>query len=166
MAQADKRYLVTYFSQSGSTRKVADAIFAALPEPKEMRPMNELADLTDYRLAFVGFPLWDLGPAPVAADFLRRVGGTCPLALFYTQGNVPDFWQDREVEGRIRAVCAGHIVDRFACQGEVSDALVQMIESNPETAQFAGQAKETKGLPDADALKKAGDFARRLVEEF
>jgi flavodoxin len=166
MASRDKRYLVTYFSRSGSTRKVAEAIFEALPEPKAIHPLDEVDGEGDYDLTFVGFPLWDLGPAPAAAEFLRRYCGASRIAVFYTQGNIPDFWQDRELEGRLHGLCRSGIVDRFACQGEVPDETIQMMEVTPAMAEFARQAEQTKGQPDERALARARDFARRLASEF
>ncbi len=166
MDRRSKGYLVTYFSQTGSTRKVAEAIFDALPEPKELLPMEPSVDLTGYELAFVGFPIWDMEPASVAAEFLGNHCAACPVALFYTQGNQPDFWQDRAIDGRLRSICEGNVVDRFVCRGAIPESMIQMMETDPQTAQFATEARGTKDLPDGLALERARDFARGLASEF
>jgi hypothetical protein len=159
-------YLVTYYTRTGNTRKVAEAIFDALPEPKEIRPIAEVESVESYRLAFVGFPLWQFAPAPPAAEFLRAKCAHARIAVFHTQGSAPDFWQVTEVEDRIRGLCAAHIVDRFSCAAEVSDDVIQMIETIPQYAPFAAQARKTKGLPDARSLDEARAFAKRLAETF
>ena len=51
----ETRILVTYQSQTGNTKKVATAIFDALPEPKEVKPIREVESLEDYDLIFLGF---------------------------------------------------------------------------------------------------------------
>ena len=160
------RYLVTYYSRTGNTRKVAQAIFDALPEPKEIRPIDAVESLDPYDLTFVGFPLWQFAPAPPAADFLKAKCAHARIALFHTQGSQPDYWQVAEIEERVRGACPADVVDRFSCQGEVSEDVIQMIESLPQYAKFAAAARGTKGLPGADALAAAGAFARRVAGIF
>ena len=162
----DKRFLVTYYSRTGNTRKVAEAIFDALPEPKEIRPLGEVESLAPYALTFVGFPLWQFAPAPPAADFLKAKCEHARIAIFHTQGSPPDYWQVAETDDRLRGLFQAHVVDRFSCQGEVSEDVIHMIESLPQYAQFAATARRTKGLPDAAALAEARAFAQRLAEIF
>jgi flavodoxin len=60
--------LVVYFSQSGQTKKVADAIFEALTCDKEIAELGEVSSLEDYDLSFIGFPVIAFGPAPQAKE--------------------------------------------------------------------------------------------------
>jgi flavodoxin len=36
------KVLVAYMSQTGNTKKVADAIYGALPEPREIKPIKAM----------------------------------------------------------------------------------------------------------------------------
>ena len=42
--------LVAYLSQTGNTKKVAEAIYSQIPEEKEMKELGELTDLEGYDL--------------------------------------------------------------------------------------------------------------------
>jgi len=65
------KVLVTYLSQTGNTKKVADAIFGEIKGDKEMKTLETTSDLNGYDLAFVGFPVWSSGPAEPAKKFLE-----------------------------------------------------------------------------------------------
>jgi len=47
--------LVTYFSQTGNTKKVADAIYEAIEGEKEIKPVNEVESLEDYGIICLEF---------------------------------------------------------------------------------------------------------------
>ena len=48
--------LVAYLSESGKTRRVAEAIFEAIPEEKKIKRIDEVQSLEGYNLVFLGFP--------------------------------------------------------------------------------------------------------------
>ncbi len=62
--------LVTYMSQTGNTKKVADAIYEEINETKEIKELKSVESLETYDLAFVGFPIHAFGPAQQGKDFL------------------------------------------------------------------------------------------------
>jgi flavodoxin len=49
--------LVTYFSQTGKTRLVAEAIYGAVSGDKEIKEFDQVGSLDGYDLAFIGFPI-------------------------------------------------------------------------------------------------------------
>ena len=48
--------LVVYSSQTGNTRKLAKAVFEALPGEKTLYPVDEAPDPSDYGFIAVGHP--------------------------------------------------------------------------------------------------------------
>ena len=48
------RSLVTYSSRTGNTRKVAEAIFEILPDPKEIHPVAEAPPPDDFDFIAIG----------------------------------------------------------------------------------------------------------------
>ena len=62
--------LVAYVTQSGNTRKVAEAIYGEIPGEKELKELSEVESLEGYDLAFVGFPIIAFGPEKSAREFL------------------------------------------------------------------------------------------------
>ncbi|MCX6576651.1 MAG: flavodoxin, partial [Candidatus Aminicenantes bacterium] len=49
--------LVAYFTRTDNTKKVAESIFAALEGDKVLKPLDEVQDLDEYALVFIGFPI-------------------------------------------------------------------------------------------------------------
>ena len=85
--------LVTYFSQSGNTRKVAEAIYEAIPFQKELKQVSDINDVNPYDLLFVGFPIQVFGPADQGKEFLNTYCQNKQVALFITHA-VPDNFED------------------------------------------------------------------------
>ena len=52
----------TYMSQTGNTKKIAEAIYDAIPQPKEIKRVEEVTSLEGYDLSFLGFPTLRFGP--------------------------------------------------------------------------------------------------------
>ena len=78
------RYLVTYWSQTGNTRKVAEAIFEVLPAEKSLKPFDEVETLDGYDFIFTGFPILQFGPPPAAKIFLSTHAAGKNIAMFVT----------------------------------------------------------------------------------
>ena len=79
--------LVTYFSQTGNTKKVAEAIAAEIEGEKELLPMKQVESLEGYDLSFVGFPIQQFGAPPVATKFLGEKAAGKKVALFVTHAS-------------------------------------------------------------------------------
>jgi flavodoxin len=63
------KVLVAYMSWTGNTQKVAEAIYDAIPQPKEIKRVEDVTSLEGYDLAFLGFPIHNLGPDERAKTF-------------------------------------------------------------------------------------------------
>ena len=66
------KVLVTYFSQTGNTKKIAEAIFDEIQTEKEIKPLKDVENLESYDFAFIGFPVHGFGPTKKAADFIKK----------------------------------------------------------------------------------------------
>ena len=82
-------YLVTYFSQTGNTRKVAEAIFEVIPGKKILKPIDEVDTLDGYDLAFIGFPIMQFGPPMTVKKFIGEHATGKKIALFITHAMPP-----------------------------------------------------------------------------
>ncbi len=162
------RVLVAYFSQTGNTRKVAEAIYGEIAGEKEIKEVGELEDLEGYGLVFYGFPIQAGNPAKDAGDFLKAHGDGKRIAVFTTHG-APEGatrvgpWLDK-IRGLVPGVGA-ELVGLFDCQGEVSQAIVDFLLNNddPELKRYGREVLEAKGLPDEARLQRAHDFAREIM---
>ncbi|MCK7481933.1 MAG: flavodoxin family protein [Candidatus Moduliflexus flocculans] len=113
--------LVTYFSRTGNTRLVAEAIFGALSGDKTLKPMAEAGDLAPYALVFAGFPVQTHSVPYPAEVFLKTVPEGKKVALFSTHGSVTGSRLSREaLEYASVLVAKARLVGTFSCRGKVS----------------------------------------------
>lgn len=164
----EMKTLVTYVSNTGNTRKVAEAICDELPDEKEIKEISEVSSLEGYDLSFIGFPINANGPNPKAAEFLEKSTAGRKIAIFITHG-APDEHDDVEVwKEKCRRTAAGaDIVGIFNCQGEVDPAVVDFLlkSDDPRLRSFGEQAPSTKGQPDESRLKRAREFVNHIVNK-
>ncbi len=163
----ETRILVTYQSQTGNTRKVAEAIYETLPEPKEIRPLQEAQSLKDYGLIFLGFPIHGSGPNPKAKSYLENNTKDKRIALFITHAAPEDAPEMPEsIQKFSEAAGEADILDVFHCQGQLSSIVktVMRVAPNPQIREWA-RMDNSKGQPDASRLEKAANFAKRVMEK-
>jgi flavodoxin len=154
------RSLVVYSSRTGNTRKVAEAIFDVLPEPKEMHPATEAPPPDDFDFIAIGF--WvNRGTADEDAQaYMARVQGK-PVGVFGTLAAYPDSEHARECLARVEALLAGNeFMGGFLCQGKVDPDAVERVahlapETHPMTAERRNRLEEAKKHPDEKDLQNA-----------
>jgi flavodoxin len=160
--------LVTYYTQTGNTRKVAEAIYEGIPDDKEISPLSELEDFGAYDLIFYGFPIQAGNPAKDAAEFLGEKAAGKRIALFITHGAPEDAervgpWLDgsRDLISEVGA----ELVGIFNCQGEASQDIINFLlnSDDPERQRYGREASEARGLPDEGRLERARSFASEVV---
>jgi flavodoxin len=162
------KVLVAYFSQTGNTRKVAEAIYGEIAAEKEIKEIIDLEDMEGYDLVFYGFPIQAGNPAKDAGDFLKAQGDGKRIAVFVTHG-APEGaervgpWLDK-IKGLVPGVGA-ELVGLFDCQGEASQAIVDFLlgSDDPEMRRYGQEAAEAKDLPDEARLEQARGFAREIM---
>jgi flavodoxin len=160
--------LVAYLSQTGNTKKVAEAIYSQIPEEKEMKELGELTDLEGYDLCFIGFPVHAGNPAVAAKEFLEKNGAGKKVALFVTHAAPEDA---EDVPGLLdacrKAAANAELVGFFDCQGALDDNVRDFLlkSDSPKHQEFGKMAYLTKGQPDEGRLEKAKAFAREVMEK-
>jgi flavodoxin len=160
--------LVAYLSQTGNTKKVAEAIYSEIPEEKELKELGELTGLEGYDLCFIGFPVHAGNPAVAAKEFLEKSGSGKKVALFVTHAAPEDA---EDVPGVLdvcrEAAANAELVGFFDCQGELDQKIAELLlkSDSPKHQEFGRRAPETKGQPDETRLDKARAFAREVMEK-
>jgi len=153
--------LVTYFSRTGNTQLVAEAIFGALTGDKMILPIDQAGDLAPYGLLFVGFPVQTHSvPYPVET-FLKAVPEGKKIALFSTHGSVAGSSLSREaLEYASVLVARAKLIGTFSCRGKVSMKALEVLMQSPEHEAWADMAASASTHPDASDLEDARAFAR------
>ncbi len=152
--------LVTYFSRTGNTKKVAEAITGALQGDKVLLPIDEATDLTPYSLMFVGFPVQSHSVPYQVELFLKRIPAGKKIALFCTHGSLLGSTLSREALEYASLLVRGvKIVGTFSCRGKVSMKALEVLMKSPEHATWAEMAASAATHPDEADLAEARAFA-------
>ncbi len=161
--------LVTYFSRSGNTEKVAKVIYEELKEPKQLSKIDMSQKLEEYDLVFLGFPIENYWCPKDIHDFLRNNTENAKIVFVITHG-VPESnpllpeWIDRTKQ---LLHPTAKILDQFTCQSEVSQHVVDGLKKSGKKMQmeWADHCKYLIGKPDASQLEKAREFVREIMKK-
>lgn len=157
--------LVTYMSQTGNTKKIAEAIYGELEGEKEIKPIAEVKDLEGYDLAFIGFPIMQFDIPPVVKDFLSAKTNKKKIAMFMTHAVPEGFEAIHSWTGSYEQAAAGaNILGKFDCQGELAQPIIDMLlkADDPQMKAFGEMGPSTKGQPDESRVQKAKAFAKEV----
>jgi flavodoxin len=155
--------LVAYLSRTGNTKKVAEAIFEGIPGEKEIKAIDTVASLEGYDVAFLGFPIHQMGPDKKTVRLLEKlcIAGR-DVVLFITHASPedgPDLppWLEKFKQAAARA----NLVGFFNCQGELDKTTKRILSIMPN-AKFRMWARmdNSQGQPDKARLDRARAFAR------
>ncbi|MFX1538224.1 MAG: flavodoxin family protein [Promethearchaeota archaeon] len=164
--------LVTYYSRTGNTKKIAETIFKEIPQEKLIVDMKKVTidNYNDYDLIFVGFPIEKFGINDEVQNVLGQVIQNKKVVLFITHAaneSMPmvNNWLDN-CKKSLHA--SNKLLGVFNCQGELSEVVAQnMINSgNPQLQKFAEYRHATLGQPDKSRIKKAQGFTAKIIEEY
>ncbi|MCK9423599.1 MAG: flavodoxin family protein [Bacteroidales bacterium] len=166
------RILVTYWSKSGNTRKVAEAIFKSLSCEKVIKPFDQVDSFEGFDLIFIGFPVMQFGPPAPVRKFITTFTPGKKIALFVTHalitGSEDPHYRNllRKELDQCRSLCAGaDLMGMFHCQGELSKPIADTLltSNNPLLMEFAAMRPLTIGHPDVHELEEARDFAQTII---
>jgi flavodoxin len=162
------KVLVTYFSRSGQTKKVAEAIYEAIPCEKEIRELKDVTSLDGYDLSYIGFPIEKFGPGENVKKWLQRMVTGKDVALFVTHAawvGFPDL--DGWLDACSQAASEANIIGRFNCQGELSQAFAEMAAQIPDPMMqgFAQARPMTIGHPTEEELEEAKSWAEDVIRK-
>lgn len=161
------KVLVTYATQTGNTKKVADAIFQELPGDKEIKPLAEVSGVEGYDLVFIGTPIERFGPNPAVKEFLETKVNGKDVALFVTHASPEEGGPELEKWLTVcRDSAAGaNVVGLFHCQWQLSEMVKGFMLKSPDPKlQAWARADNSQGQPDASRLERARAFAREIMQ--
>lgn len=161
--------LVLYSSRTGNTKKVAEAIGAALGA--EVRPVHEMGDASSFDLVFVGFWAFRRGADMEARQAIGKLQRKA-VAIFGTAGAYPDSDAAKSyIENTAALVREDNTyLGGFICQGRVHSFHVNhrsmhTNEVHPLTPERKARLEEAEKHPDEADLVKAAEFAKEMAEK-
>jgi menaquinone-dependent protoporphyrinogen IX oxidase len=163
------KVLVTYMSNTGNTKKVAEAIFEEINGEKKIIPIDEVNSIDGYDITFLGFPIKQMGPDKKTKKFLNKhcIQGR-DVVLFITHAAPEESPELQPMLDKFRHEASeANIVDMFDCQGELSKTIKRIMSIMPN-ADLRRWAKEDNsfGQPDETRIEKARAFARDVIKRY
>lgn len=157
--------LVAYYSETGNTRKVAEAIFAGIRHiKKKLLPIEQAEDLGSYDLIFCGFPVQHHSVPAKMVHFLQNIPSGKKLAIFATHGSLRGGEKAVSAFYAALSLAKGQtILGTFGCRGQVKFQLLDEWMEKPHERAWAMEAQSANGHPDAAELEDARSFADLML---
>ena len=169
------KVLVTYFSQSGNTEKIAKAIYEEASQANEadLKKLEEITPegVAGYDVVFIGSPIHSrslAAPVKECLDVLKATSGQ-KLAGFVT--HMAPAYPDQDMEAfaePIKTACKEkgiEYVGCFDCQGFLAEAMhapvQKMLKMSDE--QWADMVKQMTGRPNEEDVANAKAYAKEVL---
>lgn len=154
-------------SRTGNTKKVAEAIYDEIPDPKEIKRAKDIKSLEDYDLSFLGFPMHGFGPDKQVKTFLEKHVKNRTIALFITHMAPEDAPPMQDwIQNFKDAAVGANIIGVFNCQGQVSGLIKIVMRIAPDSeVRDAARDDTSQGKPDAACLERARIFANEIINK-
>jgi flavodoxin len=161
------KVLVTYYSETGNTEKLARAIYDGIEKAeKDLAPIEEAKDLESYALIFCGFPVHSSSVPVKVEPLLKNIPEGKDLVVFATHGSlrggqlaVTAFDYAMSLASKAR------VIGTFGCRGKVKSSLLESLSKQPEHRAWAQEALGAGRHPDEGDLVDGRDFARKMVKK-
>ncbi|MEW6335357.1 MAG: flavodoxin family protein [Thermodesulfobacteriota bacterium] len=158
--------LVTYYSQTGNTEKLARAIFDAIHLEKELLPIKEVKDSRGYDIIFVGFPVQAHSvPAAVHALF-KSLPDKQPIALFCTHGSLRGGQLPKQaIEHALGLASRSRVLGTLGVRGRVNPKVIDALMETPQNQAWAIEAQGAIDHPTDADLADGRAFARDILSK-
>lgn len=169
------KVLVTYFSQSGNTAKIAKIICeeAAQANEAELKKLEDITpdDVAGYDFIFIGAPLHSGSLAAPVKEYLGVIKASSgqKMAGFIT--HFAPAYPEQDMDGftePIKNACKKKGIEYkgcFDCQGFLTESLHEMVQKkmNLTDEQWADMVQQMTGRPNEEDEGKAKAFAKKVL---
>ncbi|HBH87458.1 MAG TPA: hypothetical protein DDY17_07650 [Syntrophaceae bacterium] len=156
--------LVTYYSQTGNTEKVAHAIYEAIHMEKELKPIKDVENIKGYDIVFCGFPVHAHSVPGKALSLFKLLPVSQKIAFFSTHGSLRGGQLPKQAfEHAIGLASKAKVLGHFGCQGKVDNKLIDTLMKQLEHKAWAEEALSAEGHPDQHDLADAKKFAEEML---
>ncbi|MGQ4876497.1 MAG: flavodoxin family protein [Promethearchaeia archaeon] len=169
------RILVTYYTRTGNTKKVAESIHEALTDHDvDIVPIDkiDISAINLYELIFLGSGVY---ASRVDKSLLRALKNAEHLntkfALFCTHASLELYQKPFAKVEKLIESKGGKIINEFDCIGDnigiPKEKQLEMLNALPQDQRKKAEEdmKKIKNRPNAEDLKKAMDFAKETLNK-
>lgn len=172
------KVLVTYYSQTGNTEKLAHAVYAGVEDAakdlhigvdiaeKSIASLSETEGIDSYDLILCGFPVQSHSVPPAVIPFLKSLPEGKKVALFVTHGSRRGSRLAREAFDYAATLAAkATIIGTFGCRGKVKSEMIDELAKKPEHKAWAEEALGAIGHPNEADFEDAKEFAKNMIKK-
>ncbi len=150
--------LVIYSSQTGNTKKLAEAVYESISGEKDIFSVDEAPDPDAYDLVAIGFWLQAGKPDPKAAEYLPKIDSGKQLFLFATHGAAAGSDHAKNAMDHAKNLAPDtDLAGVFSCPGEVNPKVLEKVKAKPQPPVWLDDAPNAIGHPDdtdIEAIKR------------
>lgn len=157
------KILITFYSKTGNTKKIAESIYTMLEGEKAIKPVDEVQEheIDKFNLIFIGFPVHSHSVPFKIENFIKKIPQAIKIAFFSTHGSLTGSRLSREaIEYATVLALKSQVLGTFSCRGKVSLPALEVLSKSPEHKAWAEMAVSARIHPDEDDLEDARTFAR------
>lgn len=159
--------LVTYYSETGNTEKLANAVAKGIEGmEKEIKPMAEVSALDGYDLIFFGFPVQSHSVPSKAAAFIKGIPKDKKVAFFSTHGSyrggelaIQAFYHTLSLAPHLK------VLGTFGCRGKVNQKLIDELMKKAEHKSWAMEAQSAIDHPNAADFEDGKNWAQKMTKK-
>lgn len=156
--------LVTYYSQTGNTEKLARAIYDAIHFEKELLPIRGIESSRGYDIIFVGFPVQAHSVPAAVHSFFKNLPQGQPIALFCTHGSVRGGHLPKQaIEHAIGLASRAKVLGTFGVRGRVDPKIIDSLMKMVEHQAWAAEAQGAGDHPTDADLADGKTFAKGIL---
>ncbi len=168
------KILVTYFSQTGNTEKVAKSIYEGCQgEDVDLKPIKEVdpSELKNYELIFLGSGIYASRVNQALANLVSAATELPPKFIFFYTHASKEPYQDGFKVVKRKIGDSSSIIAEFDCCGDnigVPEAMRNtMLERLPPEKRKEAEEHQNwlKGRPNEEDLLNAKKFAQSLINK-
>jgi flavodoxin len=160
------KVLITYFSQTGNTEKLAHAIYDSVHAEKTLLPLKEVKEVGDYDVIFCGFPVQSHSVPGMVASFIKGLPSGKKLAIFVTHGSLRGGQLAvTAIEQAVGLALKTRVIGTFGCRGKVNEKVIDSLMKQTEHKAWAMEAQSAYSHPDEADLEDCREFARQMISK-
>jgi flavodoxin len=158
--------LIVYASQTGNTKKLAEAVSDLLGGEKTVCHIDEAPDPAGFELIALGFWLQAGKPDPKSSDYLSKIGGA-NLFLFATHGASAESAHALKAMDQAKSLApSARLAGAFNCQGEVNPAFLEKVRKKDPQPPWIKDAPDAVGHPDQSDIDRLTGIVKEKLSEF
>ena len=160
------KILITYSSQTGNTKKLADAVNDQFGGDKTFCTINEAPEPNDYDLIVLGFWLQAGKPDPKSSKYLEKIGKN-KLFLVATHGAAANSAHAVNAMKQARSLASeAQVLGMFNCPGEVNPKVLEKVKAKDPQPPWLDDADDAIGHPNEDDIENLIGVVRSSLSDF